>query len=84
LNRKNYLSVLAPSTITELPETGIATDSELDSFTAEQSELARANFGVVLTKINWIEWLWLNNDGHRRANFIYRKDGGFTANWLTP
>jgi 3-hydroxyisobutyrate dehydrogenase len=84
LNRKNYLSVLSPSAITELPESGLPAGQKLVKLTAAESEAGRKNFGVVLTKIKWMDWLWLNNDGHRRANFVYQEDGGFTANWLTP
>ena len=49
-----------------------------------QSEEGRKNFGVVTTKIKWMEWLWLNSSGHRRANFVYDEAGAFTANWLVP
>jgi len=84
MNRKNYLSVLAPSVETSAPTNGLSPEFYQADFTKEQSEAARKNFGVVVTNIQWMEWLWLNKNGHRRANFIYSQQGNFTANWLVP
>jgi pyridoxamine 5'-phosphate oxidase len=81
-NRKNYLSILIPSENTNLPENELPTDAEPLPLSLEQSEAGRKNFGLVITQIKWMEWLWLNKNGHRRANFIYEGDGDFTANWL--
>ncbi len=84
MNRKNYLSVLAPSAETGAPTNGLSTEFDQSDFTKEQSEAGRKNFGVVVTNIQWMEWLWLNKNGHRRANFVYAEDGHYTASWLVP
>lgn len=83
-NRKNYLSVLIPSTNSLDPVSGLPATMETEEITPLQSEDGRKNFGVVTTQIKWMEWLWLNGSGHRRANFVYDKAGEFTANWLVP
>ncbi|MBC7886714.1 MAG: pyridoxamine 5'-phosphate oxidase family protein [Ferruginibacter sp.] len=83
-NRKNYLSEPAPSTETEHPVSGLPTEFEQADPTAEQTEAGRKNFGLVITSIQWMEWLWLNNSCHRRAVFVYNEKESFTANWLVP
>lgn len=83
-NRKNYLSELSPSTETANPVSDLTPATEKVYLTMEQSEAGRKNFGLIITNIVWMEWLWLNKNGHRRANFIYGKDNNFMANWLVP
>jgi len=83
-NRKSYLSVLLPSTATFNPVSGLSQAMESEDITLEQTEEGRKNFGVIITQIKWMEWLWLNGNGHRRASFVYDKAGGFTASWLVP
>jgi len=82
-NRKNYLSNLSPSAEIANPLIGLP-PAVSDNFTKEESEAGRKNFGVVICTIDWMEWLWLGEHGHRRANFVYGEDGNFTANWLVP
>jgi len=84
LNRKNYLSVLVPSAATLNPVSGLTQEMESEEITLEQTEEGRKNFGVITTQIKWMEWLWLNGSGHRRASFVYDEAGKFTANWLVP
>ncbi len=83
-NRKSYLSVLLPSAATLNPVSGLTQEMESEDLTLEQTEEGRKNFGVITTQIKWMEWLWLNGTGHRRANFVYDESGEFTANWLVP
>ena len=83
-NRKNYLSVLIPSTNSLDPVSGLPATMETEEITPLQSEEGRKNFGVITTQIKWMEWLWLNGSGNRRANFVYDEAGEFTANWLVP
>lgn len=83
-SRKVYLGEVGPSAITPLPISGVPAGFDAIDPTPEQSEAGRKNFGIVVTTVNWMEWLWLNNKGHRRAGFNYKEDGKFTANWLVP
>jgi pyridoxamine 5'-phosphate oxidase len=83
-SRKIYMGNIAPSKISELPTSGVPLAFENADPTIEESETGRKNFGVVVTKVNWMEWLWLNSAGHRRASFKYTVDNNFEANWLVP
>ncbi len=83
-SRKIYMGEFAPSQKSEtatsgLPELFLQTDPTL-----AESEAGRKNFAVVCTKINWVEWLWLNSKGHKRAQFIYANDNTVNATWLVP
>jgi pyridoxamine 5'-phosphate oxidase len=83
-SRKVYLCNPGPSAITENAVSGLPAAFEANDPTPEESETGRKNFGVVVTIINRMEWLWLNSKGHRRAGFDYAGDGSFSANWLIP
>jgi hypothetical protein len=83
-SRKVYSGEFGPSTIIEIPASGLPAKFESADPTPEESEIGRKYFGVVSTKINWMEWLWLNSKGHRRASFIYSNTENLTATWLVP
>ncbi|MDN3658037.1 pyridoxamine 5'-phosphate oxidase family protein [Ferruginibacter paludis] len=83
-NRKNYSGRERPSSVVEFPLSGLPAVFETNDPTPEESTDGRKNFGVVITRVRWMEWLWLNSSGHRRATFTYLEDGSFTANWLIP
>ena len=83
-SRKIYLGKAGPSVISTLPVSGLPAAFETNDPTLEESLPARKNFGIVVTTVTWMEWLWLNNKGHRRASFTYFDDKSFTADWLIP
>jgi pyridoxamine 5'-phosphate oxidase len=83
-SRKIYMGEIAPSKNSELPTSGVPAAFESADPTITESETGRKNFGIVITKVNWMEWLWLNSKGHRRAGFTYASDNSFEANWLIP
>jgi pyridoxamine 5'-phosphate oxidase len=83
-SRKVYMGDIAPSLKSNIPTSGLPTAFETENPTLEESEVARKNFGVVITKVNWMEWLWLNIKGHRRASFTYNVYNTFEGNWLIP
>ena len=80
-SRKNYSSILTPSSKIIDPKKSLHQE---DRIITENSEEGRGNFGVVVTNILWMEWLWLNPGCHYRANFIYDKNRDFTSSWLVP
>jgi pyridoxamine 5'-phosphate oxidase len=80
-SRKNYSSILIPSTKINDPENIFQQNTNT---TEKNSEEGRENFGVVVTTILWMEWLWLNPGCHYKANFIYNINGEFTSSWLVP
>ena len=83
-SRKIYMGEIAPSEISALPVSGLPIEFESTNPTIEETEIARKNFGIIITKTNWMEWLWLNSAGHRRAKFEYKTETDFKANWLIP
>lgn len=83
-SRKTYLSFNAPSTKSVVPSSGLLPEFDGENPSLEISEMGRKNFGVVVTKINWVEWLWLNSKGNMRAEFIYSPNNAFKASWLIP
>jgi 3-hydroxyisobutyrate dehydrogenase len=83
-SRKIYCGEEGPSALTPIPVSGLPAAFENADPTPEQSEAGRKNFGVVSTRVQWMEWLWLNSAGHRRASFHYNADSSYVANWLVP
>jgi len=83
-SRKIYNGEKGPSSLSETPASGLSPQFEDAHPTPEESEAGRKNFGVVSASINWMEWLWLNSNGHRRASFHYSDQHDFKANWLIP
>ncbi len=83
-SRKTYLGYDAPSSKSNVPTSGRFPEIDGDNPSLEESEMGRKNFGVVVTKINWVEWLWLNSKGNMRAEFKYNKEEIIQANWLIP
>lgn len=44
----------------------------------------RAHFLAVGIAFDWLEWLWLCAEGHRRARFTWDAAGHRQASWLVP
>jgi pyridoxamine 5'-phosphate oxidase len=83
-SRKIYMGEEGPSVKSLLPASGLPTVFETNDPSPEESIAGRKNFGVIVTTINWMEWLWLNSKGHRRATFSYDEKGVCEASWLIP
>lgn len=79
--RRSYLTTESPSSVSGEPTSGLALKYETENFTLEESEVGKANFGVISLEVKSIDWLWLNHAGHRRAYFDYANNH---ANWLIP
>jgi pyridoxamine 5'-phosphate oxidase len=83
-SRKIYLGEMGPSSVSEIPISGLTEKFETSDPTPEESLRGRKNFGIVITKVKWMEWLWLSSKGHRRASFQYNNTNEFMAKWLVP
>ena len=83
-SRKTYMGIVTPSQSVNYPTSGLNPIFDGTTPTLAETEFAKQYFGVVVAKINWMEWLWLSSAGHRRANFNYLSDNSFEANWLAP
>ena len=83
VSRKCYLTQKPPSSLTSLPEDGIADKLKGKEPTLEESEKGYNNFTVVQNKIHQIDWLYLAASGHRRLKIIL-KDSIPSFNWIIP
>jgi pyridoxamine 5'-phosphate oxidase len=82
-NRKSYLTLEPPGSISPGATSGLPGFINHKLPTEEESMGSKKNFAVIITKIKSLEWLWLNNGGHRRAVFEY-ENNRYKANWLIP
>jgi 3-hydroxyisobutyrate dehydrogenase len=80
-SRKCYLTLHSPSSFADSSTSGLSEDIEHENFTLAESEMGYSNFGIVSIHVQSIDWLWLNNAGHRRAFFDYEKD---SYQWMIP
>ncbi len=83
-SRKIYMGEISPSQKSDVPTSGLPESFVKTNPTLEESEAGRKNFAVVCTHVNWLEWLWLNSGGHKRASFNYLLNNKFEASWLIP
>ncbi len=67
--RRCYLAETAPGAAGEAPTSGLPEWAEGINPTEHQIAPARANFAVLLVEVAEYDWLFLSNDGHRRAKF---------------
>lgn len=82
-SRSCYLVEPAPSVVS-----GKATDGYPAGFNRNELNEASllpgyAHFVVVVCQVLEIDWLYLNHDGHRRAQFVL-DEIGVSKNWLVP
>jgi hypothetical protein len=78
------MSETAPSVAFDEPFTGLNPALTSFAYTLEQSEMGLANFVVVETEINWMEWYYTHHTGNRRAVFRYAQGSLKEASWLSP
>lgn len=82
-SRKCYLSHSKPGSISPNASSGLSDFLTSRDPTEEESKPGKINFAVITTKVESMEWLWLNNEGHRRAIFEY-ENTDYKAQWLIP
>ena len=74
----------APSAVSKKPSHGMPEDLADREPTREESEMGRANFCVISTSIEYIDFLELDVRGHRRSFFSWDGSGNLETGWLTP
>ena len=82
-SRRCYLVHPAPSTMVNLPTDGLPEHLAVKDLSDENVAIGYNNFAVVTNKVTEIDWLFLNHDGHRRAQFIFGEHE-VTMQWLIP
>ena len=78
--RRCYLGE-GPGTVADAATSGLPDWAEGIQPTVEQVAPARAHFAVLLVELAEVDWLFLSNDGHRRA--VIDMSGG-ASRWVTP
>lgn len=83
--RRCYLADPAPGTLSNAPVSGLPADIE-GRKPDDDDEVApgRANFALLMAKIDTVEFLHLAHTGHRRALFRQADDGQWHGQWLVP
>jgi hypothetical protein len=83
-NRRSYLAGPAPGTAQPSPTSGLPEALDTREPTEEESAAGRPHFAVIITQVEYLEWLWLARGGHRRAAFRYAGKERTEATWLVP
>ncbi len=83
-SRRCYLQEPGPSQPVAGPTSALPRGLAARAPEVLESEAGRANFTVVLCRIEAIDWFYLNASGHRRARFAWDADGRLEAGWLAP
>lgn len=82
-SRFSYLTDRPPGQEIEKPSSGReGVDGRLPS--RDESVVGWDNFAVLVLKLKAIDWVLLDNGGHRRARFTFDDQGLATATWLIP
>ena len=82
--RRCYLSETAPGAQSDEAVSGLPEWAEGLNPSEDQVAPARENFAVLLIAVDRLDWLFLSNDGHRRAVLEARADGGWDGSWVVP
>lgn len=83
--RRCYLAETGPSSEADAPTSGLPKWAEGLTPSEEQVGPARANFAVLLIEVQEFDWLYLSNDGHRRARVVVEgRHGEPNVHWLVP
>ncbi|MEM8757937.1 MAG: pyridoxamine 5'-phosphate oxidase family protein [Planctomycetota bacterium] len=82
-SKRCYLAPHAPSRPAAEPSPNLPGFALANRLTPDEVEPGRANFMVLVCRVERLEWLALRHDGHRRAAFT-RDATGWTETWIEP
>jgi pyridoxamine 5'-phosphate oxidase len=82
--RLSYMSVDPPNTASVVPTLGYDAIFSTSEPSQEQSEIFRTNFAVISCKVTAIEFLHLDYNGNRKANFTYKNGVLEDCFWAVP
>ncbi|MFC4292055.1 pyridoxamine 5'-phosphate oxidase family protein [Sphingorhabdus arenilitoris] len=83
--RRCYMAEAAPGSASASPTSGLP--SWIEGKQPDEAQLtdARDNFAVLYFAFDRIDWLYLANAGHRRAQFIFDPVAqGWSGQWVVP
>jgi pyridoxamine 5'-phosphate oxidase len=81
--RRCYLAECAPGGVSDSPTSGLRAALEGQQPTATEIMPARENFALLLIQFDSVEWLYLANQGHRRARWLWTEEQ-WQGCWLIP
>ena len=82
--RRCYMTMAAPGSVAGEPISGLPEFIEGRLPTEPDIAPAKENFALVLVTFNALDWLFLANSGHRRAQFAFDKVNGWQGQWCIP
>lgn len=83
--RRCYLVESPPGSASDTPTSGLPEWAKGIVPTEDQIAPARANFAVMLVQVREFDWLYLSNDGHRRARAtVQGARDEIEMQWLIP
>lgn len=83
--RRCYMTESSPGEFSETPTSGLPDWIEGKQPCEEDLTDARANFALLWFEAHSLEWLYLANNGHRRAKWGWNDATAlWTGNWLVP
>ena len=82
-SRRCYLASPGPGNVSDTPTSGLPAVVGSRVPELSETEAGRANFAVMMVKLETLEWLYLAHDGHRRARFVWEL-GEWRGVWLIP
>jgi pyridoxamine 5'-phosphate oxidase len=83
--RRCYMTQSAPGSEANAPMSGLPAWIEGKQPTLDMLKDARQNFAIVWFEFDRIDWLYLANNGHRRARFMRdAHNQSWNGNWLIP
>ena len=83
--RRCYMTQSAPGSTSNAPVSGLPGWIEGKQPTLDMLKDARENFAILRFEFNRIDWLYLANNGHRRAKFTRNMQSHeWNGNWLIP
>lgn len=80
-SRAAYLSLATPGKVSLDPQPPDTSDRMVSM---AESERGREHFRIVRTVVQSADWLYLNPNGHLRANLIYRDPEACDCHWVVP
>jgi pyridoxamine 5'-phosphate oxidase len=83
--RRCYMAQSAPGSEANEPMSGLPAWIEGKQPTLDMLIDARQNFAILWFEFDRIDWLYLANNGHRRAKFVRDSQShAWNGNWLIP
>lgn len=82
LNRRDYCTVDPPGSPLSTSSSGLP-ESFGQTPSLEENEIGHRNFVVVSCRVDFMDWLLLQETGHLRAQFTWQ-DNRLSAAWVVP